>query len=68
MSRTSVGKVKVKSKKSSNFSALPGQEEEVLFLIFYQVPQISIFHPPGPSSVRFEGDCFLSSLQGALRC
>ena len=46
LSRTSVGKVKVKSKKSSNSLLFPVMKKKVVFLIFnllYQVPQISIF-------------------------
>ena len=52
-------------KEKLELSSLPGHEEEVLFLIFnlfIRFHRFQFFHPPGPSFVRIEGDCFLTQI------
>ena len=71
VSRKSVGKVKVKSKKSSNSLLFPDKKQKSCFHFqtpFIRFHRFQFFCPPCPSFERFEGDCFSSSLQGALRC
>ena len=71
LSRTSVGKVKVKSKKSSNSLLFPVTKKKSCFnfqSLLSGPTDFNFFHPPDPRCVWEEGDSFLSSWQRALRC